>query len=206
MLFAYGINRFSRDAAQMIPLIFKAYLSPSTAKPTKWNVCPAKTQISLGSLISLHWAFYRKPITQPFLIWTAKIMISLPVFAGCTCHSAGFVVPWHIILIANKLFLAVGYYYSASRSKCEVFKWKWSTCIIQQIGVFLSLYENITIYNMKFWMVCPRFTAYSIYCVRLMIWARPCKNVSCATCKQQRCWSDCASAQSDQHLCCSLLR
>ena len=36
-------------------------------------------------------------------------------------------------------------------------------------------------------------------------WARSCKNVSYAICKQQRCRSACASAQSDQHLCCSLL-
>ena len=37
-------------------------------------------------------------------------------------------------------------------------------------------------------------------------WARSCENVSYATCKQQRHRSACASAQSDQHLCCSLLR
>ena len=36
--------------------------------------------------------------------------------------------------------------------------------------------------------------------------ARSCKNVSYAICEQQRCRSACASAQSDQHLCCSLLK
>ena len=35
-------------------------------------------------------------------------------------------------------------------------------------------------------------------------WARSCENVSYAICEQQRCRSACASAQSDQHLCCSL--
>ena len=38
------------------------------------------------------------------------------------------------------------------------------------------------------------------------VWARSCENVSYAICEQQRCRSACASAQSDQHLCCSLLR
>ena len=39
-----------------------------------------------------------------------------------------------------------------------------------------------------------------------IIWARSCENVSYAICKQQRCRSACASAQSDQHLYCSLLK
>ena len=38
------------------------------------------------------------------------------------------------------------------------------------------------------------------------MWARSCENVSYAICEQQRCRSACASAQSNQHLCCSLLR
>ena len=37
------------------------------------------------------------------------------------------------------------------------------------------------------------------------IWVRSCENVSYAKCEQQRCRSACASAQSDQHQCCSLL-
>ena len=39
----------------------------------------------------------------------------------------------------------------------------------------------------------------------MIIWARSCKNMSYAICKQQRCRLACASAQSDQHLCCSLM-
>ena len=38
-----------------------------------------------------------------------------------------------------------------------------------------------------------------------IIWARSCENVSYVICEQQRCRSACADAQSDQHLCCSLL-
>ena len=38
------------------------------------------------------------------------------------------------------------------------------------------------------------------------IWARSCENVSYDICQQQRWSSACASVQSDQHLCCSLLR
>ena len=37
-------------------------------------------------------------------------------------------------------------------------------------------------------------------------WARSCENLSYVICEQQRRRSACASAQSDQHLCCSLLR
>ena len=43
-------------------------------------------------------------------------------------------------------------------------------------------------------------------CGTQVIWARSCENVSYAICEQQRRRSACASAQSDQHLCCSLLR
>ena len=38
------------------------------------------------------------------------------------------------------------------------------------------------------------------------IWAKSCENASCAICEQQRRRSACTSVQSDQHLCCSLLR
>ena len=41
---------------------------------------------------------------------------------------------------------------------------------------------------------------------RQILWARSCENVSFAIFEQQRCRSACASAQSDRHLCCSLLR
>ena len=40
----------------------------------------------------------------------------------------------------------------------------------------------------------------------LMRWARSLENVSYAICEQQTCRSACASAHSDQHFCCSLLR
>ena len=40
----------------------------------------------------------------------------------------------------------------------------------------------------------------------LFNWARSCENVSYDICEQQRCRSACESPQSDQHLCCSLLR
>ena len=43
-------------------------------------------------------------------------------------------------------------------------------------------------------------------CGSTIEWARSCENVSYAICEQQRCSSTCTSAQSDQHLCCSLPR
>ena len=46
----------------------------------------------------------------------------------------------------------------------------------------------------------------AIWLCLLCIWAGPWENVSYVICEQQRRRSACASAQSDQHLCCSLLR
>ena len=43
-------------------------------------------------------------------------------------------------------------------------------------------------------------------CAGWSVWARSCENVSYAICKQQRRRSACASVQSDQHLCCLLLK
>ena len=43
-------------------------------------------------------------------------------------------------------------------------------------------------------------------CLIVNTWVRSCENISYAICEQQRCRSACASMQSDQHLCCSLLR
>ena len=54
------------------------------------------------------------------------------------------------------------------------------------------------------WSDCT--DAQACQCFVVLIWTRSCKNVSYAICEQQRCRSACASAQSDQHLCCSLLR
>ena len=81
--------------------ILSALMSCLVTKPTKWHVCRAKTQISLGirqvwseSLLSA-WRELGSLATQwvhsedtdqtgrmPRLIW---------VFAGCTCHFVGFV-------------------------------------------------------------------------------------------------------------------
>ena len=44
------------------------------------------------------------------------------------------------------------------------------------------------------------------YAAAHLIWAGPWENVSYVICEQQRLRSGCASAQSDQGLCCSLLR
>ena len=73
-------------------------------KPTKWHVCPAKTQISLGihpdwseSLLCAQWVAKDPSFLQadsedsdqtermPRLIW---------VFTGCICHFVGFVMRW----------------------------------------------------------------------------------------------------------------
>ena len=57
------------------------------------------------------------------------------------------------------------------------------------------------------WIYYTNLAKLQSYIINLLvhIWARSCKNVSYVICEQQRCRSACASAQSDQHLCCSLL-
>ena len=73
-------------------------------KPTKWYMCPAKTQISLGirpvwseSSLCAQWVAKDSSFLHadskdsdrtgriPRLIW---------VFAGCTCHFVGFIMRW----------------------------------------------------------------------------------------------------------------
>ena len=79
-------------------------------KPTKWPVCPAKTQINLGirpvwweSLLSAwrniwplttYWAHSEDSNQMPRLIW---------VFAGRTCHFVGFVMRLLIFWQVSKL-------------------------------------------------------------------------------------------------------
>ena len=55
-------------------------MSRLRTKPTKWHVCPAKTQISLG-IRPVRWVFAVR--MMPSLIW---------VFTGHTCHFVGFVM------------------------------------------------------------------------------------------------------------------
>ena len=85
---------------------FILYLMPYTlrhrmTKPTKWPVCPAKSQsqISLGIRPAWSWR------TKHLLVRTAKALIRLrECFAGCTCNIVGFVM-WQLIfvLISHKL-------------------------------------------------------------------------------------------------------
>ena len=82
--------------------ICKFKLSQSTTKPTKWTVCPVKTDQPghLPSLISLPCALNGKLRTQGFFMWIAKTLIRLgrcpgwSVFAGRTGHFVGFVMLW----------------------------------------------------------------------------------------------------------------
>ena len=67
------------------------------------------------------------------------------------------------------------------------------------IQASLDLIKEISMLNLG---IC----LFEILKDRKNIWARSCENVSYAICEQQRCRSACASAQSDQHLYCSLLR
>ena len=84
-------------------------------KPTKWHVCPAKTQINLGirpvwseSSLCAQWVAKDPSFLHadsedsdqtgrmPRLIW---------VFAGGTCHFVGFVTRWLICKLSLTLWL-----------------------------------------------------------------------------------------------------
>ena len=84
-----------------IPLLSYQYLSRLMTKPTKWHVCPTKTQVSLGvcpvwSESSL--SAWRKLGSSATIKRTAKTDQTgqMPrliwVFAGRTCHFVGFVM------------------------------------------------------------------------------------------------------------------
>ena len=83
----------------------------------------------------------------------------------------------------------------------------WADAIV--IG-YLSTGISKTIILLPLALVCHIFlnTFYEILetvWMALFIWAGPWENVSYVICEQQRRRSACASAQSDQRLCCSLL-
>ena len=65
-------------------------------KPTKWHVCPAKTQISLGvrSIWSVFAICLKKPwvLSYPLSDQTGRMSRLIWVFARHTCHFVGFVM------------------------------------------------------------------------------------------------------------------
>ena len=105
-IFIAQVNGIPLDVGQVITIRYLCtlYLSHSMTEPTKWPVCSAKTQISLGirpvwseSSLSVwrsigtaatHWA-HSEGSDQSGLIW---------VYAGRTCHFVGFVVMWLIFI------------------------------------------------------------------------------------------------------------
>ena len=67
--------------------------------------------------------------------------------------------------------------------------------IIQYVIFSLTVFQLVVVEN-------KALTCITIFQI---IWARSCENVSYVICEQQRHRSACPSAQSVQHLCCSLL-
>ena len=79
------------------------HFSCHMTKPTKWPVCPAKTQISMG--IRLVWSKSSLsawknigpslPIERTVKTdQTGRMPRMIWVFPGCTCHFVGFVLRW----------------------------------------------------------------------------------------------------------------
>ena len=59
-----------------VPLYFKGHLSRIMTKPTKWHVCPTKTQVSLGV----------RPVWSESLLSAWR---SIELLATCWAHSEG---------------------------------------------------------------------------------------------------------------------
>ena len=97
------ISQYKHFSVDVMKLI-QRQMSQRMTKPSKWHVCPAKIQISLGirsvwsesslsawrkfGSLATHWVHSEdsdQTGRMPRLIW---------VFAGRTCHFVGFVMHW----------------------------------------------------------------------------------------------------------------
>ena len=90
-----------------------------------------------------------------------------------------------------------------SQSACLSVKQVFS--IVTGVKTELMHYTTEKSYELTKYKMKSLAAYFGLFCHNIK-WARSCENVSYAICEQQRCRSACASAQSDQHLCCSLLR
>ena len=117
---------------------------------------------------------------------TGKTLIMIWVFAGRTDHFVGFVMSF------------CWFCHAPSQMPKTIFLSHQCNILYQNCSLFLNNHNG----HNWVWAnsVDPDQTPAPA------VWARSCENVSYAICEQQRCRSACASAQSDQHLCCSLLR
>ena len=167
------------------------------------SVRPAKTQISLGirpvwsesslsagrkfGSFATHWAHSedsdqtgRTP--RLILVFAGRTLIWLVLQLVLSCRGS-----FLNRLYANMTKLLIS---------CVDLNWKQCTSVLNN-GTGISghmtklWYENVS---------------RTILLPPVCIWARSCENMSYAICEQQRCRSACTSTQSDQHLCCSLLR
>ena len=79
----------------------------ATREPTKWPVRPTKTQITLvWSVFAIRMktpCVLRYPLSTQRRLWSDWASMIIWVFAGCTCHFAGFVV---LRLICRKMFFS----------------------------------------------------------------------------------------------------
>ena len=124
--------------------------------------------------------------------------------------SSKYLSEWIISVFQLHMYLSCGRSESVPSEKDVLHPWAMSVsilfyfCIIFiQVVIRLLLRANDWIIHNKDKGIVVRQDVH----VRFTgTWASSCKNVSYAICEQQRRRSACASAQSDQHLCCSLLR
>ena len=168
-------------------------LSHSTTKPTKWSVRPAKTQISLR--ICPVWSVFA---VHSMGSWGPKVSScgQQRLWSDWEHAQADPSLCWaHITLL---VLLCAGHLPAA---------WHNMKCLLTII--FLPVFNTYEPHHDK---TClrgfrPAKTQTSLLSYRdklvlknwfLQVWVS-----YYVSSKQQRCWSDCADAQADLHLCCS---
>ena len=150
-------------------------LNCSTTKPTKWPVCPAKTQISpvwSESLLCAHQSLCCALNRQGFFIRAVKALIRLnrcpgwSVFAGRTGHFVGFVVlqlnfkdfnegclilmalMWRITGIWSFVLVKI---MARKMARTLYFAYK-SLCELQAIYELLAIIQALCSASLTFWM------------------------------------------------------
>ena len=108
-----------------------------------------------------------------------------------------YTVPWCHTLCLSVICVSLSLRFCSTLSTFCYFH------LFRRNSQFLCLFciGNSCFFFLFFFNFIPATAAFYV-----LIWARPWENVSYAICEQQRRRSACASAQSDQRLCCSLQR
>ena len=179
-----------------------------------WHLSPSVNSVFKHTCAAIHWCYTSDFWSRPFVyvhtlfVLTAKALARL---RGCAVLPEPSLFAYAISTIIS---WAVSFVFSLQLGLCLDFQ-AYSKIDREIVGFFFSENRHQDEINVYFFacLVPDNIRNASTFCeytdskkFRYIIWARSCENVSYDICEQQRRRSACASAQSDQHLCCSHLR